>query len=108
MNFSLVGDPNFVNFVDPTQVKSLFGTLVYPIISQIETSTVEPTIPLRFNRNTVDERKISLEKERWDASLSPQKEPPKYIYVKNPTYMERQGENKDHDEVRNEEGEGEN
>ena len=31
-----------------------------------------------------------------------------YIYVKNPYYMERWGENVDHDEVRNEEGEGEN
>ena len=32
--FSLVGDPNFVDFVDPAQVKSLFGTLVDPLISQ--------------------------------------------------------------------------
>ena len=33
--FSLVGDPNFVDFVDPTQVKSLFGTSVDPVISKI-------------------------------------------------------------------------
>ena len=52
--FSLVGDPNFVDFVDPAQVKDLFGTYVDPVISQIETSTVEPTIPLGFNKNTVD------------------------------------------------------
>ena len=26
--FSLVGDPNFVDFVDPTQVKALSGTSV--------------------------------------------------------------------------------
>ena len=32
-NFSLVGDPYFVDFVDPAQVKSLFGTLVDPVIS---------------------------------------------------------------------------
>ena len=53
-NFSLVGDTNFVDFVDPTQVKSLFGTSVDPVISQIETSIVEPTTPLGFNKNTVD------------------------------------------------------
>ena len=75
---------------------------------QIETSTVEPTIPLGFNKNTVDQRNISPKKERWDAPLSPWKERPEYIYVKNPAYMERWGENEDHDEVRNEEGEGEN
>ena len=72
------------------------------IISQIETYIVEPTIPLGFNKNSVDQRKISPKKERWDAPLSPRKEPPRYIYVKNLAYMERQGENEDHDEVRNE------
>ena len=60
--FSLVGDPNFVDFVDPDQVKALFGTPVDPVIFQIETSTVEPTIPLGFNKNTVDQRKISPKK----------------------------------------------
>ena len=85
--FSLVGDSNFVDFLDPAQVKSLFGTSVDPVISQIETSTVEPTIHLGFNKNTVDQRKISPEKEHWEAPLSPLKEPPKYIYVKNPAYM---------------------
>ena len=69
--FSLVGDPNFVDFVDPAQAKSLFGTSVDPVISQIETSTVEPTFPLGFNKNTVDKRNIYPEKERWDAPLSP-------------------------------------
>ena len=54
----------------------------------------------------VDQRKISPEEEHWDAPLSPRKKPPRYIYIKNPSYMERQGENKDHDEVRNEEGDG--
>ena len=44
--FSLVGDPNFIDFVDIAQVKALFGTSVDPIISQIKTSTVETTIPL--------------------------------------------------------------
>ena len=44
--FSLVGDLNFVDFVDPNQVKSLFGNLVDPFISQIETSIAEPTLPL--------------------------------------------------------------
>ena len=52
--FSLVGDLNFVDFVDPDQVKSLFGNSVDPVILQIETSTVEPNIPLGFNKNTVD------------------------------------------------------
>ena len=46
--FSLVGDPNFIEFVDPAHVKSLFGTSIDPVISQIETSIVEPTIPLGF------------------------------------------------------------
>ena len=39
-SLSLVGDPNFVDFVDPAQVKALFGTSIDPVISQIETSTV--------------------------------------------------------------------
>ena len=51
--FSLVGDPNFVDFVDPAQVKALFGTSIDPVISQIQTSTIEPTIPLGFHKNTV-------------------------------------------------------
>ena len=59
---SLVGDPNFIDFVDPTQVKALFGTSADLVISQIETSIVEPTIPLGFNKNTVDQRKISPKK----------------------------------------------
>ena len=69
--FSLVGNLNFVDFIDPAQVKSLFGTSVDSVISQIETSTVEPTTPLGFNKNTVEQRKISPEEERWDAPLSP-------------------------------------
>ena len=60
--FSLVGDPNFVDFVNHAQVKSLFGTSVDPVISQIETSIVEPTMPLGFNKNMVDKRKISPKK----------------------------------------------
>ena len=32
--FSLVGVLNFVDFVDPTQVKALFGTSIDPIILQ--------------------------------------------------------------------------
>ena len=52
--FSLVGDPNFIDFVDPAQVKALFGSSVDPIISQIETSMIEPTITLGFNKNLVD------------------------------------------------------
>ena len=106
--FSLVGDLNFIELVDPSHVKYLFGNSVDPVILQIETSIVEPTIPLGFNKNSVDQRKISPEKERWDAPLSPRKEPPRYIYVKYPAYMERQGENEDHEEVRNEDIEGEN
>ena len=57
--FSLVGDPNFVDFVDLAEVKTLFGSSIDPVISQIETSTVEPTIPLGFNKNMVDQRKLS-------------------------------------------------
>ena len=63
----MIPNLNFVDFVDLAQVKALFGTSVDPVISQIETSTVEPTIPLGFNKNTVDQRKISPEKERWDC-----------------------------------------
>ena len=47
-------------------------------------------------------------KEHLDAPLSPRKEPPRYTLFKNQTYMERRGENEDHDEVRNDEGEWEN
>ena len=65
---SLVGDPNFVNFIDPAQVKALFGSSINTIVSQIETSTVEPTLPVEPNKHTADNfshrRKISLEKER--------------------------------------------
>ena len=52
--FSLVGDPNSIDFVDLVQVKALSGTSVDPVITQIETSTIEPTIPLGFNKNMVD------------------------------------------------------
>ena len=44
--FSLVGDPNFVNFIDPPQVQDLFGSSTNIVISHIETSTVVPTIPI--------------------------------------------------------------
>ena len=54
----------------------------------------------------VDRRNISSEKERWDDPLSPRKEPPRYTLFRNQTYMEIQGENEDHDEFRNHEGEG--
>ena len=74
----------FVDFIDPTQVKALFGNLTNTFISQIETSIVEPTFPLGFNQKTIDQRNISPKKERWDAPLSPQKEPPRHIYIKNP------------------------
>ena len=97
ITFSLVGDPNFVDFVDPDQVKTLFGNPIDIIISQIETSRVEPTFPLGFNKITTDQRNISPEKEQWDAPLSPRKEPPRYIYVNNIAYMEIWGENKDRD-----------
>ena len=69
--FSLVGDPNFINFIDHAQVQALFGSSTNIVIQQIETSTVVPTIPIESNKNTVDRRKISPEKERWDAPLSP-------------------------------------
>ena len=49
-----------------------------------------------------------LPQKRWDAPLSPRKEPPRYTFFKNQIYMERHEENEDHDEVRNDEGEGEN
>ena len=56
----------------------------------------------------VDQRNISPEIEHWDTPLSPQKELPRYIYIKNPAYMEGQGENEDRNGVRHNEGEGEN
>ena len=77
--FSLAGDLDFVDFVDPVQVKSLFGNSVDPVISQIKKSIVEPTLLIGFNKNMVDQRNISPKKERWDAPLSPRKEPPRYI-----------------------------
>ena len=71
MTFSLVGILNFFDLVDIEQVKSLFGNPSDTVISQIETSIVEPTLPLGFNKKTVDQRKISPETEGWDAPLSP-------------------------------------
>ena len=44
--FSLVGDPNFVDFIDPAQVQSLFGGSTNTVISQIKTSIVATTIPI--------------------------------------------------------------
>ena len=88
--------------------KLSFGSSTNIVISQIETSTIVPTIPIEPDKNTFDRSNISPEKERWVAPLSPQKEPPRYTLFKNQIYMERQGENEDHDEVRNDEGEGEN
>ena len=96
----LVEDLNFVNFIDPAHVQALFGNSTDTVISQIETSTVVPTIPIGPNKSTVDRRKISPKKERWDDPLSPRKEPPRYTLFRNQTYMERRGENEDHDEVR--------
>ena len=101
--FSLVGSPNLVYLVDPEQVKAVFGNPIDTVISQIETSTVEPTFPLGFNKKTVHQRKISPETEHWDAPLSPRKELPSYIYIKKPAYMEGPGENKYRNEVRNNE-----
>ena len=106
--FSTVGDPKFVNFIDPTQVQALFGSSTNIAIPQIETSTIKPTIFVEPNKDMAKKysyrRNISPEKEHWDAPLSPRKEPPRYIYVKNIAYMERRGENEDHDEVKNDEG----
>ena len=70
---SIVGDPNFVDFVDPVQVKTL---LIKSVISQIETSKVESTSPIGSNRSMANGRNISLEKEYWDTSVPPQKKPP--------------------------------
>ena len=52
---------------------------------------VEPNFHLGFNKKTVHQRKISPEIERWDTPLSPRKELPRYIYIKNPAYMEGRG-----------------
>ena len=60
--FSLVGDPKFVNFIDPVQVQALFGSSTNTFISQIETSIVIPTVPIELNKNIVDRRNISPEK----------------------------------------------
>ena len=57
--FSLVGDPNFINFIDPAEVGDLFGSSTNIFISHIETSIVVPTIPIELNKNIVDHRKIS-------------------------------------------------
>ena len=59
---SLVGDPNFVELVDPVQVKSLLDKSV---ISQIETFDVEYTSPIGSNRSMANGRKISPKKGHW-------------------------------------------
>ena len=51
--FTLVGDPKFFYFIDPTQVQGLFGGSTNTVISQIETSTVVPAIPKESNKNIV-------------------------------------------------------
>ena len=66
----LEGDPNFVDSVDLVQVKALLDNSV---ISQIETSKVKSNFPIGSNRSMANGRKISLEKEYWDASVSLQK-----------------------------------
>ena len=82
---SLVGDPNFVELVDPVQVKSLLDKSV---ISQIETFDVEYTSPIGSNRSMANGRKISPEKEYWDTSVSPQKNP----LFSNPTHTKKNKE----------------
>ena len=82
---SLVGDPNFVDFVNPVQVKAL---LKNSIISQIETSEVESTSRIRSNGRMKNGRKISPEKEYWDTSVSPQKKPP----FSNPSHIKKKKE----------------
>ena len=90
-------------------MKTIFGRSINTVVSHIETSIVEPTLPIEPNQHTADNfshrRKISPEKEHWDASLSPQKDPPRYTLFKNRIYIEIQGENEDHDEVRNDDEE---
>ena len=54
MTFSQVGSPDFIDVVDPEQVKDLFGNPLDTVISQIETSTIETTLPLGFNKKMVD------------------------------------------------------
>ena len=82
---SLVGDPKFVELVDLVQVKSLLDKSV---ISQIETFDVEYTSPIGSNRSMANGRKISPEKEYWDTSVSPQKNP----LFSNPTHTNKNKE----------------
>jgi len=42
--FSLVGDSNFVDIIDPEQVNILFRNSTNIVVSQIETLTLEPNI----------------------------------------------------------------
>ena len=95
--FLLVRDPNFFNFIDPTKVNSLFGSSIITVVSQIETSTIEPTFLVEPNKDTVANfsyrRKISPKNECWDTQLSPRKEPPRYTLFQNQAYKERRGEN---------------
>ena len=51
---SLLWDPKFVNLIDTAQVQALFGSSTNTVISQIETSTVEPTISVEPNKYTND------------------------------------------------------
>ena len=56
---SPVGDLNFVDLVEPIQLKELLENAVIP---QIETSKVESTYPIGSNRIMANGRKISPEK----------------------------------------------
>ena len=86
---SLVGD---LKFVDPIQTKSLLDDFV---ISQIETSKVESTSHIGSNRIKANGRKISPEKEYWDASVSLQKKS-SFQQPNSHKEIERRVDSKDH------------
>jgi hypothetical protein len=104
------GDSNFTDIIDPEQVNSLFGGSTNIVVSQVETTTSEPIISIgsrKIPEIQITEifsywRNISLEKERWDALLSPRIKPLRYSLFGNQISMD---DHEDHNHVRNDEGE---
>jgi hypothetical protein len=81
-----LGDTNFVDIIDLKQVNSLFGSSANIVVSQVETTTLEPVVSTRLSKvldiQIVDKysyrRNTLPEKEPWDTLLSSRIKPFRY------------------------------
>jgi hypothetical protein len=103
-------DSNFVDIIDPKHVNALFGGSTNIVVSQVETQIYEPIVSKGSSKvldnqivvNSSYKRNIFLEKEPWDASLSPRVKPLRYSLFGNHISMDDQ---EDQNHVRHDEGE---